>query len=82
MFTEAKEIVEKYYEDTMEWDKKSKMLEEASDRYKKIDGTYKFPENFVWKMNEAFSEWAHRLAVINDAGLYDDYLDYYMKHTN
>jgi len=69
------EIIHKYYDDTIGLDKQMSRIIDLAEAYKTQAG-YTLPKSIKAKLDEIFYELDHRLHVIEDAGLTDEYYEY------
>lgn len=70
-------IIKKYFEDTVNEVKKIDKLHKQKELYEEM-GKKLSPE-WSYKLEDAFAELSHRLQVIEDAGLIEDYITYRME---
>lgn len=76
---ENTEIINKYYDDTITMDKRMTKILNLAEAYKTKEG-YTLPKSVKAKLDEVFYELDHRLHVIEDAGLMEEYYDYMEKY--
>ena len=69
------EIINRYFDDTIALDKQMTKIIALADAYKTKEG-YTLPRSVKDRLDEVFFELDHRLHVIEDAGLTEEYYDY------
>ena len=69
------EIIKFYFEEALKLDKELTHLTTLYNEYK--NNSKELPKEFKYKLDEVFIELSHRLEVINDAELTDEYIKFY-----
>lgn len=69
------EIINGYFDDTITLDKQMTKILNLAEAYKTKEG-YTLPKSVKAKLDEVFLELDHRLHVIEDADLTEEYYDY------
>lgn len=69
------ELITKYFDDTIGYDREMSKILILAEAYKAKEG-YNLPKSVKAQLDEVFAELDHRLRVIEDAGLMEEYYEY------